>query len=149
MTAMDMILVILIGGFLLGRGGTTKKCDSALFWAGMSFLMYGGFFIVRNIIICLSCYWTKNPKLYSLIGRGIGWFIDWILLTILVIYATTAIKSEHSIECKDSEPIIEQWYMITLICVIATYIYLALLWFIFPAIMIIFTVAVCYFRGMQ
>ena len=40
MTAMDLILVILIGGFLLGRGGQTFECDQKLFWAGMSFLMY-------------------------------------------------------------------------------------------------------------
>ena len=87
-TAMDLILVILIGGFLLGRGGPTKECSSKLFWAGMSFLMYGIFFILRNIIILLSVYWTRMPKIYSLVGRFIGVFIDWVALTIIVIMAT-------------------------------------------------------------
>ena len=88
MTAMDLIMVILIGGFLLGRGGPTKECDSKLFWAGMSFLMYGIFFILRSIIILLSVYWTRMPKINSFIGRFIGVFIDWIALTVVVIIAT-------------------------------------------------------------
>ena len=100
LTAMDLILVILIGGFLLGRGGTTKECDPELFWAGMSFLMYGTFFILRNIIICLSVYWTRSPKLYSILGRGVGWFIDWIALTVLIVYATAAVRSEEAVDCK-------------------------------------------------
>ena len=94
MTAMDLILVILIGGFLLGRGGQTFECDQKLFWAGMSFLMYGLFFVLRNVIVLLSVYWTRKPKINSLIGRFIGIFIDWIALTAVVVYATQAIRDE-------------------------------------------------------
>ena len=114
----------------------------------MIFLYYGGFFALRGIIVFLSVYWTKKPRVYSLVGRAITWFIDWIALTVLVVYATSAIKSENAIECKSNDEVIEQWYMITLICVIFTYVYLALLWFLFPALLIIFGVCVCYFRRM-
>ena len=101
MTAMDLIVVILIGGFLLGRGGTTKDCSEKLFWAGMCFLIYGIFFILRNIIVLLSVYWTRLPKVYSFVGRFIGAFIDWIALTVLVIYAASVIRDAKAIECKE------------------------------------------------
>lgn len=108
--AMDLILVLLVGGFQLGRGGVTKACSPELFWAGMIFLYYGGFFCLRSIIVFLSVYWTQKPRVYSLVGRAITWFIDWIALTVLVVHATSTLRSEAAIECKAGDEVIEQWY---------------------------------------
>ena len=147
MTAMDLILVVLIGGFLLGRGGPTHECYQKLFWTGMAFLMYGLFFVLRNIIVLLSVYWTRKPKVFSLVGRFIGIFIDWIALTILVVYSTQVIRDDKSMMCKEESEPISQWYMITAVCVIAAYCYLALLWFLMPAILIFISVTAILFRN--
>ena len=124
----------------------TKVCDSDLFWAGAAFLYYGGLFTLRNIIIFLSTYWTKKPKIYNLVGRVIGWFIDWVALTILVIWATSVIRSENAMQCKTNDQIIAQWYIVTLVCIVVTYIYLGLLWFFFPGLIVGFFILVCWLR---
>ena len=149
MTAMDLILVILIGGFLLGRGSQTHECHESLFWAGIGFLMYGFFFVLRNVIVLLSVYWTRKPKVNSLIGRFIGVFIDWIALTVLAVHATQVIRDDQSMMCKEESEPIAQWYMITAVCIIATYCYLALLWFLMPAILIFVSVTAIVFRNQR
>lgn len=109
-------------------------------------LYYGAFFCLRSIIVFLSVYWSKKPRVYSLIGRAITWFIDWIVLTILVVRATEILRSEKALECKTGDEVIGQWYMTTLLCVVFAYVYLALLWFLMPALLVLFCAAVCYFR---
>ena len=64
-----------------------------MFKAGLVLCLYNVFFVIRNILICSICYYTKNPLLNSTFSRLGFVCIDCIAYTVVVIWATTHLGS--------------------------------------------------------
>jgi hypothetical protein len=95
MMAIDLLLWVLLLAFQLPRLSSAMECSVKLFWVGLSFIIYQGFFIFRNWIVILVAWYQSKPVRHAWIHR-FGWMIiDYLLFTAVVVWAVMFLLGEH------------------------------------------------------
>lgn len=90
----------------------------------MFFLRYYFFFVARNVCIGIVLWVSKNPFEANVFMRGTFWVIDWIALTIGVIWATVKYASDTSQRCGLTDYDIDTYRDVLLAQLIFGYLYL-------------------------
>ena len=78
---LDLLVVGCLASVIIPRSEQTRECSEDLYRAGLAICAYNAFFVVRNLIICASCYHSKNPVTNSRYARGVFVCIDCFLFT--------------------------------------------------------------------
>lgn len=57
----DLVVLIVLAGFLTKRAAEVKACSGQLFGVGIAFLTYQAIFVVREFATMIGCYFTMKP----------------------------------------------------------------------------------------
>lgn len=126
----DLLVAGCLASVLIPRAEKTKNCNEDLFYAGFAICAYILFFVVRNLIICASCYASKNPSGYSTVARWTFLCVDCFLYTAVVVWATDKLFLDESTDCKNSDEEIDQFWWAVLILIVVGYFQLFIQWII-------------------
>ena len=83
---------------------------------------YNAFFVVRNLIICASCYLSKNPVTNSTIARAAFVFFDCGLYTYVCVTVVFKISEDELMDCKNASEEIGQFWWVVLILTLVGFI---------------------------
>ena len=84
----DLLILAGIVFIFIYSAKETQKCSDKLYWAGSALCMYNIFFVIRNIFICATSYYSQNPVTSSSIARLSCIFVDCFAYTCIVVWAT-------------------------------------------------------------
>ena len=102
----------------------TQECSKDLASAGMFFLRYYFFFIARNVCIGCVLWVSKDPMHANVCMRATFWVIDWIALSVGVIWATFKYANEESERCGLTDYDVDTFRDVLLAQIIFGYLYL-------------------------
>ena len=118
MIIFDMLMVAAIATLMILKAEDAKKCDSNLYWAGVVLCLYNVFFVVRNTVICVIAYFSKNPASNNFLPRLCCIFIDCFVYSAIVIWATIKLMDDQATYCRDTDSDVEQfWWGILVLCI--------------------------------
>mmetsp|Transcript_43668 Transcript_43668/g.57864 ORF Transcript_43668/g.57864 Transcript_43668/m.57864 type:complete len:130 (+) Transcript_43668:452-841(+) len=116
---LDLLVLGCLASVIIPRADMTKECSEDLYKAGLYICAYNVFFVVRNLIICASCYLSKNPVTNSTISRGVCVCLDCCLYTVVVIWVTLQISGDEAMTCKKvNEEISQFWWVVMILTVV-------------------------------
>ena len=98
---LDCCILAGIIAIMVPNSDKTKDCSNDLYWAGSAICIYHIFFVLRNLIICTSTYFSKNPVRDSTVARLGCVCLDTCAYTAVVIYATVQLFEVESTDCRD------------------------------------------------
>lgn len=85
---MDFIVLAVVTSVIIPYAQITRECSERLYWAGIANSIYLVFFVVRNMVVCTSSYFTKSPLTTSTLAR-LGFIcIDCAAYSSVVIWST-------------------------------------------------------------
>ena len=85
---LDCCVLAVIIAFIVPNANATKECSTDLYWAGNAICIYHVFFVVRNVFICTTTYFSKNPVRDSTVSRLSCVCLDCCAFTAVVAWAT-------------------------------------------------------------
>lgn len=151
--AISILLDLLVAGclisVLLPRSDVTKNCSIDLYNTGLAICAYNVFFVVRNLIICASCYLSENPVTNTTISRGAFVFVDCALYTYVSVWATQNMLRDSVMECKDKDENISQFFWSVLCLIIVGYLQLFVEWILCLVTSCIFCIFCCFYFGQR
>lgn len=142
---LDLLVVGCLASVIIPRSEQTRECSEDLYRAGLAICAYNAFFVVRNLIICASCYLSKNPVTYSTISRGACVCLDCILYTYCVAWVTYQISREKPMECKSLNDEVGQFWWVVMILTVVGYLQLFVEWIICLAASCVLCVFCCFY----
>ena len=98
---LDCCILSIIVSIMVPNAEKTKECFSDLYWAGSILCLYHVFFVLRNIIISSTTYFSKNPVRDSTVSRLGCVCLDCCAYTSVVVWATLQLFKVESTECRD------------------------------------------------
>jgi hypothetical protein len=123
----DLVVFIVLSGFLIKRAEEVKACSGQLFGVGIAFLSYQATFVIREIATMIGCYFTMKPDSAAVQARFAFSFVDWIGVSAIVIWSTIVISSKETEACRVSSSDVQAWWYICVICLVFGYIYMVVL----------------------
>jgi hypothetical protein len=140
----DFIIMLILIGFVYPKSTAVYKCSPSLFWVGIGFLVYQVFFVLRNAILILFCYWNVNPNRKALLGR-IGWAcVDLICLTSFLIWATTVNFNAEAKTCRSKNDFISSWWLFCTVAISFGWIYSIVLCCLWAVICPLVSIFICW-----
>lgn len=129
----DTIITAILIGILLRNAEPVKACSPKLFGVGVGFCAYLGSFVLRNVFLLFTCYFSRKPDSFACIGRSCFAAVDCICLTGFTIWATIVLFNSQTDECVQSSPRIKNWWIT---CVVA----MAISWFYSAIVLVVCSV---------
>ena len=91
---LDLLVLGCLASAIVSLNNETRECYKELYDAGLVMGGYNAFFVVRNLIICASCYHTKNPVTNSRYARGVFVCLDCFLYTYVCSWVLTKLTDD-------------------------------------------------------
>jgi len=127
---MDFIVLAAIGLVIFPRAEVTKECSNELYWAGIGICIYNLFFVVRNLFVCATSYFTKSPVYTSTLIR-LGFIcIDCIAYSAIVVWATIQVSSDSAMQCSSAIDEVDEFWWMVLVMIVIGYIQMFVEWLI-------------------
>lgn len=95
----DLFALFVISSALSQGISQVRACSERLFYAGVILAGYYLFYVLRNILICVSCYCCKKPMQGSYVARGFACAFDVIVKTGLLIWVCHVMGEEKTETC--------------------------------------------------
>ena len=138
MVLLDLVFFVLMMSMVIEASvqGQVYSCSKQLFWVSASLLIYQATFIIRNITIVFVIWVAKinQPVELSRALRVLLNFFDSIFLVALVGWNTYVMTQDEVNQCKDEDPLIKKYWILSLVFLAYFWIYAALtifVWIIF------------------
>ena len=142
---LDLLVAGCLASVLIPRAEITKNCSEDLYYTGLAICAYNVFFVVRNLIICASCYLSKNPVTNSTISRGAFVCLDCFLYTFVAVWSTQNMFRDDVMACKDQDENLSQFWWSVLILIIAGYLQLFVEWILCLVASCVFCFFCCFY----
>jgi len=115
---MDTAFLIIFGSISGSLLPEVKKCTEDLYWAGIALMIYFSWYVLRNIVVFISCYFCKRPDDVQKFVRVVLFCLDGIALPIVLVYATRIIVSKDVHECRAYDEVNTYWQVVMFFLVI-------------------------------
>lgn len=113
----DLMVIAGILSLFLPAYEKTRACSPDLFHVSLALMLYQVFSLVRNVLICGICYFTKRPEISSSIARVVLCLIECFAQGALIVWATIEVSTEEAVECANSDEAIGSVWKISVILI--------------------------------
>ena len=146
---LDCCILAGIISIMIPNSPKTKECFTGLYWAGSAVCIYHIFFVLRNMIICSTTYYSKNPVRDSTVSRLGFVCLDCCAYTAVVIWATIQLFEEESTVCRDELSEVENFWWMLCVLIVFGYIQIFVEWLICLVASCVFVFFCCFYFSVQ
>ena len=147
MVICDLLLLVIFVLFTYDKMTEVRYCSPKLFWVGIGYMIYFGFWGLRNCLVLLIAWFQKDPSKSGIFQR-MGWaVVDYFLLTAFMVWSTIVLFNNETYFCRIHVSEASDWWYACLICMIIGWIYDFTIFIVCSIVGPIFAGVLCYLHA--